>query len=109
MSLYSQYLIEKTQKSIIETDIGFITFDYPDSSTVYIQDIYITPDFRKSKKASNLADQVVSLAKAKGCTKLLGSVIPSTKNSTDSLKVLLAYGMSLVSSSNDFILFEKRI
>lgn len=109
MSLYAAYIAEKTNKSILETDIGFVTYGFPDPNTVYIEDIYIDKAHRKSKEASRLADQVADIAREKGCTKMLGSVIPSTKNSTDSIKVLIAYGMKLESSAVDFILFSKGI
>lgn len=109
MSHYSAYIAEKTSKSIIETDKGFVTYSYPNQTTVYIEDIYIRPEFRNLHEASKLADQVIDIAREKGCTKALGSVVPSTKESTKSLSVLIAYGMSLVSSTNDFIVFEKGI
>lgn len=107
--MYRKYIAERTDKSMIETDKGFIIYSFPDSNTVYIEDIYTEPDYRKSHVASELADQVISIAKTKGCTKVLGSVVPSAKNSTTSLKVLLAYGMELNSSSNNFILFSREI
>lgn len=107
MSLYSDYISEKTNKSIIETEKGFVTYSFPDKTTVYIEDIYIKPAYRNSYEASLLANQVVDIAKERGCVKLVGSVVPSTKNSTASLSVLIGYGMKLSSSTNDFILFEK--
>lgn len=107
--MYSAYIREKTNKSILETKHGFATFSFPDVNTVYIEDIYILPESRKSKEASELADRIAEIGKSKGCNRLLGSVVPSTKNSTDSIKVLLAYGMHLDSATNDFILFKKEI
>jgi len=110
MSMYAEYLREKTNDHILETSRGFATYRYLDEGkTVYLVDIYVVPQFRKTKEASNMADQIVDEAKKKGCTKLLGSVVPSTKNSTVSLKVLLGYGMSLDSCTNDFILFKKEL
>ena len=109
MSLYSEYVKELTSKSVIETDNGFAVYAFPDDKTCYIEDIYIRPDFRKSNEALKIADQIVEIAKKKGCTKLLGSVIPTNANSTASLKVLLAYGMSLDSATTNFILFSKGI
>lgn len=111
MSLYADYLREKTDDIIMEDEgRSFVTYRYlPDKTTVYIVDIYVSPDFRKTNVASTIADEVVRLAKINGCTKLLGSVVPSNKNSTQSLKVLLGYGMVLESSSNDFIVFRKEI
>lgn len=107
--MYSNYIREKTTDQIIETDKGFATYRYVDEKTVYIIDIYVLPDFRKSAVASTIADSIVEEAKKKGCNKLLGSVVPSNKNSTDSMRVLLSYGMTLESSSNDFILFKREI
>ncbi len=109
MSFYAEYLKEKTNDQILETDIGFATYRFVDEKTVYIVDIYVAPDFRRSGKASIMADGVVDIAKKRGCTTLIGSVVPSNKGSTDSVKVLFGYGMKLKSSGVDFILFEKEI
>lgn len=109
MSLYAEYLRERTNDEIIETEKGFATYRYTDPTTVYIVDIYVRPDFRRSGESSNLADSIVELAKIRGCTKLIGTVVPSAKGSTTSLKVLLGYGMSLESSGNDFIIMKKDI
>ena len=111
-SLYGQYLEERSfgQDLIVENDQGFATYKYVnDGKSVYIVDIYVIPAARKTKVASALADIIVGIAKEKGCTELLGSVCPSAKNSTTSLKVLLGYGMTLQSSQNDFIVFRKDI
>lgn len=108
--MFANYLRERTSDEIIETDKGFVTYRYIDNNkTVYIVDIYIVPDFRGAYTASTMADQVVDEAKKRGCNKMLGSVVPSNKNSTTSLRVLLGYGMTLDSSSNDFIVFRKDI
>lgn len=109
MSMWANYLREKTEDLIRETDQGFATYRYIDDKTVYIVDLYVKPDFRQTNVASEIADSIVSEAKHKGCNKLLGSVVPSNKNSTISLKVLLGYGMTLKSSTNDFIVFEKEL
>lgn len=101
--------MEKTSDKIIETDKAFATYRYVNDKTVYIIDLYVLPLFRKTDVASTIADNIVEEARKKGCNKLLGSVVPSNKNSTSSLKILLAYGMTLESSSNDFILFKKDI
>jgi ribosomal protein S18 acetylase RimI-like enzyme len=113
MSLYAKYLTEKTEDMILEREHGFATYrittDLNEQKTVYIIDIYVDSDFRKSGLASQMADEITEIAKKENCTKMFGSVVPSTKNSTASLSVLLAYGMKLNSSTNDFILFEKEL
>ena len=109
MSMYAEYLKEKTNDEILETEEGFATYRFVNEKQVYIIDIYVKPGFRYEGHASVMADTIVGLAKQRGCTELLGSVVPTTKKSTDSLWVLLRYGMTLLSSTNDFILFRKEI
>jgi ribosomal protein S18 acetylase RimI-like enzyme len=109
MSLYADYLKERTDDQILETEFGFATYRFLDEKTVYIVDIYVMPECRRGTHASAMADNIVRASKLKGCTKLLGTVVPSAKGSTTSLKVLLGYGMKLKSCSNDCIVFEKDI
>lgn len=112
MSMYASYVRERLGDEILETDEGFVTYRFlKDGGTdaVYIVDIYVRPDFRKSTVASQMADTVVEAAKFVGCKRLLGTVNPKAKNSTDSLRVLLGYGMELYWCSQDTITFKKEI
>lgn len=109
MSLYGDYIKEHRGDEIIETKQGFATYRYIDDTTVYLIDIYVIPDYRKSNAASDMADEVVKAAKLRGCNKLLGTVVPTANNSTVSLRALLGYGFTLKSSANDLIIFEKGI
>lgn len=109
MSLYADYLLERTNDRIIETSEGFATYRFVNEKSVYIVDIYIKPEFREKHFAASLADEIVKIAKTKGCTELIGSIVPSTKGSTRNLKVLLGYGMTLNNAQNDFIVFRKEI
>lgn len=109
MSLYANYVRERTEDQIIENDVGFATYRYLNEKQVYIVDIYVLPEHRKLGDASAIADSICKDAKQRGCTELIGSVVPSAKGSTESLKVLLAYGMRLQSSAQDLILFKKDI
>ena len=110
MSLYAKYLVERTNDKILETNHGFATYRFLlGEKSVYLIDIFVDSDFRNSGKAAQMADEIAALAREQGCTKMLGSVVPSTKGSTASLRVLLTYGMSLKSATNDFIVMEKDI
>lgn len=108
-SLYGQYLTEKTNDLIFETPEGFATYRYLNETTVYIVDIFVIPTERKGGAATFMADHIVKEAKARGCKEVIGSVVPSAKNSTTSLRVLLGYGMTLANAQNDFIVFKKEI
>lgn len=108
MSLYADYLTERTNDKIIECPSGFVTYRYiNDGKSVYIIDIYTVAEERKRGAAGILADLVAKEASEKGCTEMLGTVVPSTKGSTTSLKVLLGYGFELQSAGNDLLIFRK--
>lgn len=104
------YLTERTEDKIIEIPEGFATYRYfPHTKSCYIVDIYVKPEFRKSKIASEMANIIAKHAKNDGYTSLIGTVAPSAKGSTDSLRVLLAYGMHLDSAERDVVVFRKEI
>lgn len=108
VSFYGDYLKERTDDCILEDSYGFATYRFlNEGKSVYIVDIYTTPEMRKTGHAAKLADQIADEARKEGCTEMLGTVNPSTKGSTASLKVLLAYGMTLVSSQENVIVMRK--
>lgn len=109
MSLYADYLKERTNDYIIEDDNGFVTYRYLNKDQCYIVDIYVRPEMRKSGYATKLADQIVEIAKKQGCNEILGSVVPSTMNCNINILVLLGYGMQICDSSKDMIVFRKEI
>jgi GNAT superfamily N-acetyltransferase len=109
MSFYADYLRENTDVEIVETEDGFATYRYLNENQVYLMDIYVKPDHRCKGVASALANIIVGRAKQRGCTEIIGSVVPTSKRANDSLKVLMAWGMRLMSSNNDLILFKKGI
>ncbi len=109
-SLYAQYLREITNDLIVENENGFATYRYlNDGKSVYIIDIFIIPEKRRMKEKSRLADAVIEEAKKNGCKELLGTIAPSSKGSTISLKAQLSYGMELHSATNDAIILRKDI
>jgi ribosomal protein S18 acetylase RimI-like enzyme len=107
MRLYKEYL-KLNGKELIEEEHGYLTY-YQVNDGLYIEDIFVDPGFRKNHIASSLADKVTKAAWEIGLRKLYVSVRPSYQHSTESLKVLLAYGFKLKSSGVDAIYFEKEI
>lgn len=112
MSMYGDYIKEHRGDGIVENSNGFATYrflEWQDKMCVYIVDIFVVPSQRKSNVASNLADEITEIGKKNHCSLLLGTVVPSANNSTESLKVLLGYGMKLKEASIDLITFIKEI
>ncbi len=107
-SHYANYIKEREGREILEDKHGFASYAFtPDA--VYIQEIYVLPDYRKDGVAARYADIIAEIARAKGFTKMIGSVCPSANGSTESLKVLLAYGFKVHSSEQNLIWFVKQI
>lgn len=112
MSMYASYVRERLGDEILEREEGFLTYRYLEDmgeKCVYIVDIFVRPDFRKSKVASDMADTVVERAKKEGCKRLLGSVSFDAKNVTDSIKVLFGYGMEFYRGNQAGMFFKKEI
>lgn len=110
MSLYGDYIKERSQDLIMEWDFGFATYRYiNDRKSVYIIDIFTAPAWRLSGKAAFIVEKVIEEAKSKGCTELLGTIVPSAHWSTESMKFQIAMGMKILSASNDAIIMRKDI
>ncbi len=106
MNKLSLYLKERENVDSIETEFGFCTYII-NGDECYIRDIWIEPKYRQLKVATNLADKVAEIAKIQGCKYLTGTVSPRANNSTESLRVLLGYGMKLIDSNVNLIIFKK--
>lgn len=109
LSLYGQYLKERSGRGILECKEGFATFDYVNEDIVYIVDLYVVPKKRKTRIAAGLADKIVEQAVKDGKKFLLGSVDASAKNAETSMKVLEAYGMRVHKITEPLIFYVKDI
>lgn len=107
-SLYAQYIEERGRQHIYETEYGFATYEYS-QDLVYIVDIFVIPEARKQGKALSLALKVAEEAKEKGCKAVLGSVDPRAKNSTESLKAILALGMVPLRCEGELVYFIREL
>lgn len=109
MSLYGKYIKEQANRDIIESDFGFVTYLYLKNNQVYIVDIYVLPEKRRSKYASRLADAVCDEARLKGCTHVLGSADTRSPTFENSLKTLEGYGMKVYKVENSMVYYIKEL
>lgn len=109
MSHYKDYVAERLGKLVYERDEGFALYWFLTiegrGEVVYIEDIYVQPEHRKTSVASQMADYIADEARARDVTTMLGSVNPQAKGATTSLKVLLAYGMLLDHVGSDGLIY----
>lgn len=108
-SLYGKYIEERAGRHIVEKEHGFATYQYMTDNLVYIQDIYVEPEYRKSKLATQIADEIVDQAVKDGKRYLLGSVDLAAIGADVSKQVLKSYGMSVYLESGSIIFYIKEI
>ena len=106
--MYLDYILEREGKLSIKSDKGFIVYGIY-NQIVFVHDFYVMPEHRMSGEGFRLADMVVEVGRKNGCKVLQGHVIPSSKGSTEAMKVQLAYGMRIESAFNDCIVMSKEI
>jgi GNAT superfamily N-acetyltransferase len=109
MKMYADYLNERTGTSLLQLEHGFATFKKLDADTYYLIDIYVEPEFRRKRIASELSQRVCEIAKADGAKKLIGSVDISTNGVTESMKAILADGFRFSHAQGNGIYFVKDI
>ncbi len=113
MEMYKDYLEELHKgKSIYTSNAGFAVYWIRSTEIgkeVYIEDIYVKPEYRRKRAAHELADQVAVIGRDNKCTYMTGTVVPSANNSTESLAMMLSYGFKLWLSQDNIIWFKKEL
>jgi len=104
MSLYAEYLSERTDDKIIETDFGFAVYRHWEDNAIFIVDVYVKPAFRKALLASSLVKKIIA---AHAPSVLYATIVPKARGSTEALIAALKFGAILDSSTNEFILIKK--
>jgi predicted GNAT superfamily acetyltransferase len=111
LSLYADYLRERLGKHVVERPEGFAVFWQLDHQMlgpcVYIEEIFVARDYRKSGVARAMADEIAVGAVKDGCPTLLGSVDPTTFGAAASMQVLIAYGMVPYGIEGGLVMFKK--
>lgn len=106
--LYKSYLLERENAHVVEAPHGFAIYKLaPDH--VYLQDIYVAPDYRKLGIGVQLMDKVADIARENNINTMYGSVAPGTPFSTNMMKIMFNLGFTLAQSSNDMIYLKKEL
>lgn len=109
ISLYAQYLKERGSYGIVECKEGFATFDYVSEDVVYLIDVYVIPEKRKSKIATNLVNEISKEAKKSGHKIMLTSADTRANGIETAIKAIEAYGFKLFKAEEPMLFFSKDI
>lgn len=105
-SLYAQYIKERCDQDIYETETGFIAYsmhESPIGKQLFVHDMYITPTNRRSGEARKLVFYLMDFARQHGCTHAMTTVDVSTKTATDAMKFQISVGMNLYKTEGNLI------
>lgn len=91
LDLYKQYLEEREGAHLMAYDWGFAVYKF-EPEFVYLQDIFVAPQFRESGLGVRLEQLVIEKALEKGYTAIVGSVVKSTKFGPQMHKIMLGLG-----------------
>jgi len=105
-SFYGEYIKERENADIIENEYGFASYSFLDKMC-YITDVYVIPEKRQSRIASDMCDEICVVAKERGCGKVVTSVDPKTFGATESIKAIVNYGFKVFLTDGTLIWFEK--
>lgn len=108
-SLYAQYIKERENKDIVESDKGFATYQIFDNGECYIQDIFVAPEFRSQKVSYDMEKEISHIAKEKNCHSLIGSVCLDTNHASRNLQILLNDKWHLYKIIGNMIFVKKDI
>lgn len=98
--MIKEYFKELKNLQIYEKENSFTLFRIQ-GKILYIHDMYVKPEFRRTGVAYEMADELIEVAKDCGCTHVLADVEPSNINSTASIKFILNYGGFTLKQAND--------
>lgn len=90
-SLLWKYIQEREGKEVVEIDGGFALYELG-KDYIYLSDIYVEPNKRRTRLCYDLADKVSEIGKEHKCKWLLGTVDPKDPNKDRSKQVLENYG-----------------
>lgn len=106
--MYLDYVRDRLGKDGVEMEEGFAIWQFI-GDAIYLEDIYVKPEFRKNHCATMIADYVAQVGRTEKKVYMLGTVLPTATGATESLKVLLAYGMRLLKIEDGLIWFYKEL
>lgn len=107
--MYWDYVREREGVEVVETENGFALIKMVNQDMLYLVDIYVKPDFRRSGEGRRILQEVEGIAKELGATRIQGSVAPQANGSTESALAVIATGFKISHSDNELIYFIKEL
>lgn len=108
MSLWKEYLLEREGKLVIEDDDSLVSYCI-EGDVCLIGEVYIKKEKRHGPKARQMLEQIKTIAKDAGCTRLLGTVNPGDRNAQRNLAIQIALGFNKIGETNQLIVLAMQL
>ena len=102
MSHFAEYKLEREENESSETNEGFICYSI-NGVDCYIEDIFVSKDYRRYGATTKMADLVSEIAKKMGVNYCLDAVVPKANGSHESMLSILSYGFKLYESRDNIV------
>ncbi len=77
---FHAWVVEAENQEIVGFALVYFRYSTWKGTTLYLEDLYVKPDFRRSGAASQLMQAIMEFGKAKGCKYLQWEVLEWNKN-----------------------------
>ena len=105
--MFFDYVKEREDlDSIIIEGQGFLTYR-KDEDTLFVNDLYVKPEFRKSSTFMELYKKAIDIGRKLGCKQMEGHVWTNTMNPTRSLRAVLAAGFEVIHADTNVIVLRR--
>jgi len=110
MSMYADYVKERTSRSILETEYGFVVFSYEgEDYTLFIHELFVRKESRRRGHGARMIEELILDAGKRGAQQIVGCVDPRALNADESMKIILAYGLKPYGIHGEFVAFGRKI
>lgn len=107
-TLYFDFLVERLDAGIIESEYGFLTYT-TNEKECFIRDMFVVKAMRRDGIGRAMVQALEDRVKKSGCKILTANVFKYDKGHANTLTAAFAAGFEIISANNDTIFIGKKI
>lgn len=106
--MWLDYLKERFGYSSLVEEYGFASYTL-ELGTLFLQEIYIKPEFRRTGKGRELLQKLELIGKEHQCTRFWAQIWTNDSCCNQTLKASLGVGFKVVDANNNRMVLTKEI
>lgn len=108
-NLYIDYLKERQNAEVLEHEHGLFVYTFLGDGKLYLQDMYVEPEHRRTGVSHILFARLLKIAKEKEITTIIGSTDIQANNAEAGLLAALSVGFKITGIDKNMIWYSKEI